>query len=140
MVKHVLDVASVVVLVSLVLLASTRVRQGWHALPVEHAPPYWPWSDTSYSLVARAVMPALAVGWAFVALIPWFFGLAGMSGTWGYVFLAPCAVVIVSFALLVSIALVNAPKWAVPPALRNERGVISRRRRRSTVSGRRGGA
>jgi hypothetical protein len=73
---------------------------------------------------------AVVTGWPFAFAMPWAFGLVESESALSNSALFTLAVlVVVGFALMVSIVLFNRPKRLVPPGLRQQPGLLQERRR-----------
>ena len=127
---RVLDIASGSIVVAFVLFATTQLPRIWRMKPSQRAPVWWQWSDRSYPVLARTLPTAVVTGWPFAATIPWILGWVPAGETSDVAVVVLAAIICIGAVVAASIAVLNRPSWAVPPALRSAPGLISARRLR----------
>lgn len=117
----------------LVVVAAASLPSLWRSGWSPPAPQWWPYSRTLWKGLYRAIFPGTLGGLFLLVALPcllvWQANRApGAQGTaaplWVQIVLS--AVFFVLIGLMVSVVLINRPKFVVPPALRDQRGWMQR--------------
>jgi hypothetical protein len=85
--------------------------------PELEAPRWWPYTDRVFHATVRA-LPALLVFFLVGAILIPLSALRGDGAAWNYAYDACLAVLFVTLAIVVCVALFNRPSVIVPPHLR----------------------